>query len=229
MLILKDCLHLFFPNCCAACGSPLLGKENVVCLRCRHLLPRTGYHLQRGNPVEQLFWGRIPLIAAGACFEFRKSGSVQNMLHALKYEGARDVGIEIGKIYGRELMQSDLFANNERIVPVPLHPEKQRIRGFNQSEMFARGLTESMPGTHYANAVERAVPTGSQTRKSRFERWKNVETVFQAGPEMSSIQGKKVLLVDDVVTTGATLESCVSVLLRSGAASVCIACIAATG
>jgi ComF family protein len=149
------------------------------------------------------------------------------MLHALKYEGARDVGIEIGKLYGRELMQSDVFASSERIVPVPLHPEKQRIRGFNQSEIFARGISESIPGIQYSNAVERAIPTSSQTRKSRFERWKNVETVFQPGPDSASIAGKKVLLVDDVVTTGATLESCAAVLLRNGATSVCIACIAA--
>lgn len=174
-----------------------------------------------------MFWGRVPLLAASACFEFRKSGSVQNMLHALKYEGARDVGIEIGKLYGRELMQSDVFASSERIVPVPLHPEKQRIRGFNQSEIFARGISESIPGIQYSNAVERAIPTSSQTRKSRFERWKNVETVFQPGPDSASIEGKKVLLVDDVVTTGATLESCATILLRNGATSVCIACIAA--
>jgi ComF family protein len=226
MSVLRDCLHLFFPDCCAACNEPLFNNEKTICLRCRHMLPRTGFHLQRGNPVEQLFWGRIPIAGAAACFEFRKSGKIQNMLHALKYQGGRVVGTEIGRIYGRELMQSELFSRNSQIVPVPLHPHKKRNRGYNQSEEFAKGLSESIPGSCSLNAVERAVRTETQTRKSRFARWKNVETVFVPGPDCSRIQGQHVLLVDDVVTTGATLESCATVLLRNGAASVCIACIA---
>lgn len=150
------------------------------------------------------------------------------MLHALKYEGAQDIGLEIGRMYGRELMQTEVFAERELIIPVPLHPNKLRVRGYNQSELFARGLAESIPGSSFSPAVERIVHTSTQTRKSRFERWKNVETVFSpANNHIASLRNKRILLVDDVVTTGATLESCAAVLLRNGAHSVAVACIAA--
>jgi ComF family protein len=225
--MLFECFQLFFPKHCPSCSKALLRNENIICFHCRYALPRTGFHLQRGNPVEQLFWGRVPLQAAAACFEFRKSGGVQRMLHQLKYDGAQDLGRELGRIYGRELLQSPLFSENQIIVPVPLHPDRLRIRGYNQSEVFAEGLEESLPIAKLNNAIERVVHTSTQTKKSRFDRWQNVETAFEV-TQVEAIRGKRVLLVDDVVTTGATLESCAARLLRSGAENVSIACIAAT-
>jgi len=225
--MLFECLQLFFPKHCPSCDEALLRKENIICLKCRFTLPRTGFHLQRGNPVEQLFWGRIPLNAAAACFEFRKSGGVQRMLHQLKYGGAQDLGREIGRIYGRELLQSPLFNETEIIVPVPLHPNRLRSRGYNQSEVFGEGLVESIRHSTLNNVIERVVHTSTQTKKSRFDRWQNVETVFEV-TNPDQVRGKRVLLIDDVVTTGATLESCAARLLRSGARHVSIACIAAT-
>lgn len=225
--MLFECFQLFFPKHCPSCSLALLRNENIICFKCRYSLPRTGFHLQRGNPVEQLFWGRVPLQAAAACFEFRKSGGVQRMLHLLKYDGAQELGRELGRIYGRELLQSPLFSENQLIVPVPLHPDRLRVRGYNQSEVFAEGLEESLPNAQLNKAIERVIHTTTQTKKSRFDRWQNVETAFEV-THVEAIRGKRVLLVDDVVTTGATLESCAARLLRSGAQNVSIACIAAT-
>jgi ComF family protein len=149
------------------------------------------------------------------------------MLHQLKYGGAQDLGREIGRIYGRELLQSPLFNETEIIVPVPLHPNRLRSRGYNQSEVFGEGLVESIRHSTLNNVIERVVHTSTQTKKSRFDRWQNVETVFEV-TNPDQVRGKRVLLIDDVVTTGATLESCAARLLRSGARHVSIACIAAT-
>lgn len=225
--MLSSCFNLFFPRNCAACVQALNRNESVICFNCRYSLPRTGFHLQPGNPVEKLFWGRIPISAAAACFEFRQSGGVQHMLHLLKYKGAQEVGRELGRIYGSELLQSSDFARSECIVPVPLHPAKERMRGYNQSRVFGEGLSESMTSTALCDAIERVRKTDTQTKKSRFERWNNVETVFEVKlPDL--IRGKRVLLIDDVITTGATLEACGARLLRAGAESVAVACIAAT-
>lgn len=226
--MLLEFIRLFFPRNCYSCGNNLISQESIICYNCKYSLPRTGFHLQPGNPVEQLFWGRVPLKAAAACFEFRKSGGVQRLLHQLKYKGVKEIGREVGRIYGKELLQSQSFSSSDFIVPVPLHPLKLRSRGYNQSEMFAEGLEESMPRAEMRNLLQRTTHTATQTKRSRFDRWKNVETVFDFDRRQGDVRGKRILLVDDVVTTGATLESCAARLLREGADSVSIACIAAT-
>ncbi|MEX1187911.1 MAG: phosphoribosyltransferase family protein [Bacteroidia bacterium] len=226
--MLSEFFQLFFPRNCHSCGEPLIKQENLICYSCRYSLPRTGFHLQPGNPVEQLFWGRVPLTAAAACFEFRKSGGVQRLLHLLKYKGNEDIGREIGRIYGKELLQSKTFSESEIILPVPLHISRLKVRGYNQSRVFAEGLAESMPSAKIDDSLKRINKTDTQTQKSRFDRWKNVETVFSFQDDGVSVRGKRVLLVDDVVTTGATLEACATRILRAGADSVRVACIAAT-
>ncbi len=224
----SDFLQLFFPRNCHACGNTLIKQENLICYSCRYSLPRTGFHLQPGNPVEQLFWGRVPLTAAAACFEFRKSGGVQRLLHLLKYKNEPDIGREIGRIYGKELLQSPVFSESELVIPVPLHASRLKSRGYNQSEVFAEGLIESMPSMRVDLSLKRISKTATQTKRSRFDRWKNVETVFSFQEEGEAVRGKRILLVDDVVTTGATLEACAARILRAGADSVRVACIAAT-
>ncbi len=224
----QDFLQLFFPRNCHACGTTLISQEKLICFSCRYSLPRTGFHLQPGNPVEQLFWGRVPLTAAAACFEFRKSGGVQRLLHLLKYKNEPEIGREIGRIYGNELLQSKVFAESEIIVPVPLHSTRLKQRGYNQSEVFAQGLQESIPSSIVDLSLKRITKTETQTRRTRFDRWRNVETVFSFQEDSLAVRGKRVLLVDDVVTTGATLEACASRILRAGADSVRVACIAAT-
>jgi len=218
-------LHLFFPRICASCNEVLLRKEAVICLTCRYTFPRTNFHLYQGNPVEQLFWGRAPVKAAAAFLYFRKDGNVQELIYALKYKNAPEVGEEMGKLYGQELKESNYYNGSELILPVPLHPDKQRLRGYNQSESFARGLSQRLPASVENDLIIKRDATGSQTKRSRFARWQNVESVFEV-TDNRRVANKNILLVDDVVTTGATLESCTQHLLRAGANSVSIACIA---
>lgn len=220
------CLHLFFPRICPACGEALLRFERVICFTCKSSLPRTGYHHQPDNPVAQLFWGRVPVHTAAAFFFFRKSGHVQQLLHQLKYGNHPEIGEEIGVMYGTELASSTSFSPTELIVPVPLHPTKLRIRGYNQSAEFARGLSQGMGRPAHVEALVRNTHSESQTRKARFARWENVNEVFSVN-QPERIAGRNILLVDDVITTGATIEACAARLFRAGASRISIASIAA--
>ena len=172
-----------------------------------------------------MFWGRVPFRAAAACFIFRKEGGVQHLLHELKYRNAPEIGREIGRMYGRELANSNAFSEPEIIIPVPLHPNKYRVRGYNQSAVFGEGLEESLPGRLATSVLIRSTNTSTQTRKSRFARWENVESTF-AIENQESIQNKHILLIDDVITTGATLEACAVNLFQAGARDISVACIA---
>lgn len=224
-MFLSDFFHLFIPRICPACENPVLKREKILCMSCRYLLPKTNYHLLRDNPVERLFWGRVNISVASCFYFFQKQGKVQQMLHCFKYKGNREIGLELGKTYGKDLLLQDEFKRNQVIIPVPLHHEKRRIRGYNQSEVFAEGLAGSMKLPISADNLKRKNNSASQTRKTRYKRWENVEHVFFLdAPE--KVNGLRVLLVDDVVTTGATLEACAIQLFNAGADSVSIACIA---
>jgi ComF family protein len=225
--MVREFIHLFFPRLCPACSNALLSKETLICFACKHRLPKTNFHLVADNPVSRLFWGRVPLAGASAYFYFRKEGRVQRLFHELKYRGGAEIGREVGRMYGKELLQSPVYSSAELIIPVPLHPAKLALRGYNQSDVFGEGLSEILSGQLSTDSLIRAVNTETQTRKGRFERWENVETVFKV-ENTEKLTGKTVLLVDDVITTGATLESCAGHLLKAGAASVAIICIAAS-
>lgn len=223
--LLDDLVSLVYPKVCMACAKALMRNEECICTHCRYHLPRTGYHAYRDNPVSRLFWGRVDIHAAAALFLFTKGGNVQQLIHRLKYEGQKKIGITLGKMYGSELKQSELFRSADIIVPVPLHPGKLRDRGYNQCDLFAEGLSKSLCIPADTANVHRAVATGTQTKKSRFERWKNVEYVFKTR-NPRDLQGKHILLIDDVVTTGSTLEACAQELLTIPGTRVSIAAIA---
>lgn len=211
--MLKDFVSLIFPSICASCGKSLYKNEKSICTYCCYHLPKTNYHLQIENPITSIFWGRVSIYSAAAYFNFGKGGKVQHLIHELKYKGNQEVGITLGKMYGIDLLQSDLFKTVNVIIPVPLHKKKLKKRGYNQSECFAQGLTQSMNAETDLKTLFRAKASETQTKKSRFSRWKNVETIFQL-KETKSLQGKHILLVDDVITTGATLEACAQTLLQ---------------
>ncbi len=181
--------------------------------------------MEKDNPIEKIFWGRVPLNAAASYYSFTKGGKVQHLIHQLKYKGQREVGVTIGDLYGYELKQSDNFNTVDLIIPVPLHKRKIKSRGYNQSEAFAEGLSASMNVKTDFRTLYRALDSASQTKKTRFLRWKNVETVFHVKDEIT-LQGKHILLVDDVITTGATLEACVHALQKIPGVKVSIATIA---
>jgi ComF family protein len=223
--MINDFISLVFPNVCGACGNNLYVHENVICTFCNYDLPKTNFHLQKNNALTQLFMGRTTIYTASACYMFNKEGKVQQLIHQLKYKGNKDIGAFIGKQYGMELKNSSNFNTITNIIPVPLHPKKLKQRGYNQSEYFAQGLAQSMNAEINVNALIRAKANESQTRKSRYERWENVESVFQL-KETKDLAGKHVLLVDDVITTGATLEACAQTLLQINNIKISIAAIA---
>jgi ComF family protein len=223
--MLNDCLSLFFPDLCRACNSAMRSFENCICTHCRFHLPQTNYHLDKENPIARLFWGKAPVHAGAAYYFFHKGGSVQNLLHNLKYNGHLEIGWVIGELYGHSLMQSEAFHDIGLILPVPLHPEKEKKRGYNQSLVFAQGLAKSMKTEVAPNNLIRENPAETQTRKSRFARWENVNTVFNL-VSGSSLENKHVLIVDDVLTTGATIEACIQQLLLVKGIKISIATIA---
>jgi ComF family protein len=208
MLLIDDFISLLFPRICAACGNSLWKQEETLCLSCEFHLPRTNFHLALENPVSQLFWGRVNLESAAAFLYFNKGNKVQRLIHQLKYKGRKDIGIYLGRQYGQHLKYSPFFQTVQLIVPVPLHPKKLSQRGYNQSEQFAIGLGETMKIPVDPYAICRKKETETQTKKSRFRRWQNVAEVFDA-TDPGSMEMKHILIVDDVITTGATLESCI--------------------
>jgi ComF family protein len=189
-------------------------------------LPRTGFHTDVENEVARLFWGRIPVMQATSFIVFNKDSHYRNILHELKYKGHRHIGIEMGRLFGLELRGSP-FAKVDLIHPVPLYPSKLQKRGYNQSELIAKGLSSVLQVPLMTGLVIRTLETGTQTRKSRYERWENVRGTFQVDcPE--PLLNKHVLLVDDVITTGATIEACAESLLSISGVSVSIASLAFT-
>jgi ComF family protein len=221
----NDFVSLFFPVICIACGKDLYKNENSICTHCLYHLPKSNFHLTNDNPVAKIFWGRINIQSAAAFYVFNKGGKVQQLIHQLKYKGQQQVGVYLGKLYGYELRNSTDFKNFDLIIPVPLHAKKQRKRGYNQSACFAEGLAETMQLAVDSTVLFRSAASETQTKKSRFTRWKNVESIFHTQNEQH-LAHKHLLLVDDVITTGATLEACAQTLLKIEGVKVSVAAIA---
>jgi len=207
----NDFLGLIFPRICCGCGNSLWKYENVLCDACSYHLPRTNFHLFCDNPVNRIFWGRVEILSATSFLLFNKGSKVQNMIHALKYKGRKDIGIFLGEEFGKILKSCPPYSMSGIIIPVPLHRKKFLKRGYNQSEQFAIGLSSSMNIPFTTQCLLRKNASETQTHKSRFLRWQNVKDIFYI-KNPDKIAGQKILLVDDVVTTGATLESCISAL-----------------
>jgi ComF family protein len=175
-------------------------------------MPLTNFWQQKDNPVEQLFWGKIKIEHAASLFYFEKDSRYQNILHQLKYKGKQNIGIQLGRIFGYHLCNSN-FKTIDAIIPVPLHKKRLRKRGYNQSDMIGIGLSKSMNKPLLNNCVSRVIHTSSQTKKNRYSRWLNVEGIFKIDDPIK-LEGKHILVVDDVVTTGSTIESLVMELLK---------------
>jgi ComF family protein len=189
------------------------------------LIPRTNYHLEDDNPVARLFWGRCSIEKAAAFSFYNKDSRIRKLIHNLKYKGITEIGFELGKIYGESLIRSDFLTGIDVIVPVPLHQSKKRARGFNQSEIIADGISSATGIPVDRDSLQRITVTETQTRRSRFERWINVEGIFSVNGA-SLLEGKHILLIDDVITTGSTLESCANELLKAEGVTVSVAALA---
>jgi ComF family protein len=223
--ILEDFVALFYPRCCFACCEPLVRGEELMCSNCLRQLPKTAYHRWLDNPVKIRLDGRLPLRFAFAFLKFRKGGIVQSLLHELKYNNRPEIGTRIGNLYGTELREAGFGASFDVIVPVPLHRSRLRKRGYNQSAKFAEGLSEALEIPWEDSISLRLGATATQTRKGRASRWQNVSTAFSSMSK-EKIGGKRILLVDDVITTGATLEACGQHLIEQQCESLSVACIA---
>ena len=229
MLLVKqwtsDLFGLLFPNLCNACGNALLRHEKLICLKCLYDLPFTDYHQYADNRVAKQLWGRLPLNAAMAMLYFRTGAKVQNLIHNLKYNDRTDVGVLLGNMLGERLKTATLYQDIDLVIPVPLHRKKYKSRGYNQSTFIAGGIAAQMGIGISEDHLIRNNATESQTKKSRYNRYENMRDVFKVNsPE--DIIGKHILLVDDVITTGATLEACANALLAIGAIKVSIAALA---
>ncbi len=215
-------LSLLYPEVCAACGALLQHDEKVVCLSCQYLAPKTGYENVGDNPVARIFWGRVHLHAASATFFFAKKGRIQHLIHELKYKGNQEAGFFLGEEMGKALHQSAFFSDIDVLIPVPLHPKKVKVRGYNQSEIIAKGMMRHLPASLSTHHLVRAVATETQTKKSREARWKNVKDIFVVN-RAEELAGKHLLLIDDVITTGSTIEACAQKLLEIPGVKVSVA------
>lgn len=224
--ILNQLLDLVFPRNCVACSSHLSSQENHLCINCLLSLPRTQSHIIKTELIERKFWGKINVKNTYSFLKFIKKGKVQKILHQLKYQNKPDLAEFIGKWYGQELKEDGLDLDVDLIIGVPLHKDKVKIRGYNQSDYIAKGLSESLNIPYATELMRRNTFTESQTKQgSRFDRFTNIEGVFEI-IDKSQIEGKRLALVDDILTTGATLEVAGETLLKAGCKELTIITIA---
>lgn len=208
-----DLFNLMYPNLCLVCGENLQKSEQHLCLDCLCGIPKTNHHLIPNNPIEKRFWGKAPVFRGTAFFYFQKGSPFQKLLHSLKYKGNKEIGQFLGKYAAVDLLDSDDFKSIDIIIPVPLHPKKFKIRGYNQSEWIGKGLSEILEKPQDTTTLRRIRENTTQTKKSVFERYENTEGIFEI-TDKTTLAGKHVLLVDDVLTTGSTLEACIRVLIE---------------
>lgn len=218
---------MFYPRLCVACGNALQQNETLICLKCLLHLPETNYHTQSDNPLNLIFAGRVKVEQVAALLFFRKDDRVQHILHHLKYRGCKEVGAFLGEYYGQKLRTIAAFQSVDAIVPVPLHPRKKRRRGYNQSEWIAMGLGRGMQKPLQTDVIVRTRFSETQTKKGRFSRWENVKEVFRL-VNGEAIAGKHLLVCDDVLTTGATMEAVTKELLRAEGVKVSVVTLATT-
>ncbi len=225
---LKDFLDLIFPRNCPQCGKTLFDFETCLCTVCQGSLPVANFHLRPyDNELSSKIRGLTQVNRVMSFIRFSKKGKSQRLLHQLKYRNKPEIGEEMGRLYGLTLQNHGYQTEWDIIIPVPLHPLKQKRRGYNQSEKFAKGLAKVL-AIKTEEYLDRKKFTETQTQKSRLQRLENVEEVFELKPE-KSVEGLRVMLVDDVMTTGATLCACANVLLANGAKHVDLVTIAAGG
>ena len=219
-------IRLFYPHLCYGCGAELFSSGQLLCLSCHCSMPETGFQFHANNPVEKIFWGRLPLVAATSLYYFTKGSALQHLLHQLKYGGKKEAGTLLGTAMGENLIRSNRFQSLDLVVPLPLHPKKEKRRGYNQAAVISKAAAEILKLPMLDHAVERVEETETQTHKGRIERWANIAGKFRVIDP--TLKAKHILLVDDVVTTGATLESCGTALLELPGLRLSIATIAYT-
>lgn len=222
--IFSDFVSLFFPRPCQACGESLMKGEDTICTGCLLELPATDHHSYANNPLLHRLSYRMPLRYGMACYRFSKNGRIQHLLHQLKYKNQPEIGVRLGMVYGDKLQTVGIY-DFEVVVPVPLHVSRIRKRGYNQAAKFGEGLAAKLGIPQSDDALIRVHKTATQTKKSRTTRWQNIADAFRIA-RTGMVANRSVLLVDDVITTGSTLEACVQALLPAAPRDISVACIA---
>ena len=223
--MIKNLLNLFFPEVCYACNNLLGDNEKHICITCRHNLPVTNYHFENNEAIKKVLYGRVKLELGTALLKFKKKGIVQHLLHNLKYKGHETVGKVLGKWLGNELKTIETYKTIDVIIPVPLHKRKLRKRGFNQVEKFGVELANALDAEYMDTVLLKTTSTKTQVFKKRIARWDNSNEVFTM-QNKTLIEGKHILLVDDIITTGATIEACANVLLQAKNVKISVATMA---
>ncbi|ULC60039.1 ComF family protein [Flaviramulus sp. BrNp1-15] len=223
--MIKPLVNLFFPKVCYACYNLLNDNEDTICLDCRHDLPVTNFHFDNNDAVKKVLYGRAKIENGTALFRFEKKGIVQQLIHNLKYKNHEKIGFILGNWLGNELKTLEAYQSIDIVIPVPLHKNKLKKRGFNQVAKFGQQIAEALNTGYKDDVLVKITNTKSQTNKGRFARWTNTDELF-ALKNIESIDNKHILLVDDIITTGATLEACISVLNQAKNVKISIATMA---
>lgn len=223
--MVKNLLNLFFPMVCYACNNLLVDKEVYVCTDCRHNLPVTNYHFSDDNSVKKVLYGRVELENATSLLHFHKKGMVQHLLHGLKYRGYEDIGVFLGRWLGNELKAIENYKHIDVVVPVPLHKKKLKKRGYNQVEKFGQEIARALNVPYIDTVLLKTTSTKTQVFKERIARWNNNNEIFSI-TNLEDITNKHILLVDDIITTGATIEACANELLKASNVKISLATMA---
>ncbi len=222
--MLESILNLFFPKVCFACNMHLNDNENDVCTTCRHDFPITNFHFNNGDTMLKVFYGRVKINQATALLRFEKSGIVQQLIHNLKYKGQENIGVFLGTWLGEELKTVKEYNSIDAVIPVPLHKNKRKKRGFNQVDKFAQEIAFALQSDFINDVLIKITNTTSQVNKKRLKRWNN-DAIFTL-QNKNSITNKHILLVDDIITTGATLEACINILNEAENVKISVATMA---
>jgi ComF family protein len=221
----ESIINLFFPKVCSGCSSFLVVNENVICTVCRHDIPLTNHHLNPENDAFKKFYGRIPVIHTSALFYFHKKGIVQELIHNLKYKGHEEIGTILGEWYAEDLKTIELLQSVDEIIPVPLHRRKLKERGYNQVTAFGKALSSGLNLIYNDSLLIRNVYSKTQSKKNLLGRTEGIETIFDVSFTEKD-HHKHFLIIDDVITTGATLEACSHALLKIPGAKISVICMA---
>ena len=219
---IRNLFGLFYPKICATCTKVLLNYEEILCFSCSVDLPITNFTKIKENKAEKSFYGRVPIMAVTSLLYFNKRGKVQKLIHQLKYKNQQQIGQFLGDWLGEEIIESKRFENIDCIIPVPLHPKKLKKRGYNQVITFGESLSKKLKIPLIENKLIRISKSYTQTFKNRFDRWKSVEEIFELS-DKDFFENKHILLIDDVITTGATLEACCLQLMQTKNIKISIA------
>ena len=223
--MLQNLINLFFPKVCLACTNALADNEVSLCTSCRHDLPVTNFHFDKSDEVKKVLYGRVKIENGTSLLRFQKKGIVQHLIHNLKYKGHQEVGEFLGGWLGEELKTVDEYKDVDIVIPVPLHKRKLRKRGFNQVTQFAKEIADSLNATYSDSVLIKINDTKSQVNKSRLARWTDSNEIFSI-QNLDKINNKHILLVDDLITTGATIEACSNQLLKAKNVKISVATMA---